>query len=378
MQFPRLTDIQRRRKLLGMTQNQLAKQVNISQSLLTKVERGLVVPSYEIAMEIFGILESLESNDQLMAKDAMHAPVIALRPSDTVQKAIGLVKRHTISQFPVVEGHRLVGSVASIDLISKSKNAKIGEILEEPFATVNETTPLRIDCAILRELGIIRDFEQYSHRIWCVRSMELNGIRVSNSLMGWMAARDKLGSFAILSRNGLPIPDTSSSESFIAGYNAVKKFKKAVVKPQIGSRGLGIFLVDNPDVAVHIFSYLMNLSKPVYVQKFLEKKGGGDYRVIVVGGKVIGAEFRESAFWKSNVAAGAKPKAAKLTPEVTEIAIRATEALGLDYAGVDIADTKEGYFVLEVNPSVTWTGFKKATGVNPAIHIVNNLLERMK
>ncbi len=150
MQFPKLTDIQRRRKLLGLTQSQLAKQVNVSQSLLTKVERGLVVPNYEIAMNIFSVLESMESKDQVIAKDAMHAHVITLKPSDTIQKAVALVKKHTISQFPVVEGHRLVGSIASLDLVGESRNARIGDILREPFSTVNETTPISVVKSILK------------------------------------------------------------------------------------------------------------------------------------------------------------------------------------------------------------------------------------
>ncbi len=260
----------------------------------------------------------------------------------------------------------------------KFEKSRMAHYLISPFGYSDEETKLSVDGAILREIGIIRDFEQYSHRIWCIRSMEMSGITIINNVTSWLAARDKLGSLAILSKSGIPVPDTSASESFIAGYNAVRNFKKAVVKPQIGSRGLGVFMVEDPDVAVHIFSYLMNLSKPIYVQRFLEKNGGGDYRIVVVGGDVIGAEYRKNRNWKSNVAAGAKPKAAKLNPELKEIAIKSTEALGLDYAGVDVADTDEGYFVLEVNPSVTWTGFKKVTGINPAIHIVNNLLEKLK
>lgn len=150
MQFPNLSEIQRRRKILGLTQNQLAKQVGISQSLLTKIERGLVVPNYQTAIDIFGFLESGESRDQKLAKDAMHTHVIVLRPTDTVQKAVELVKRHSISQFPVVDRRRLVGSVASVDLIGKSKGSKISEIHEEPFPTVNETTPLSIVKSILK------------------------------------------------------------------------------------------------------------------------------------------------------------------------------------------------------------------------------------
>ena len=123
MQFPNLTDVQRRRKILGLTQSKLAKQVGISQSLLTKIERGLVVPNYRTATEIFNFLEGAENTDQKLAKDVMHTHVITLKPADTVQKAVALVKKHYFSQFPVLEGHKLVGSIASVDLIGRQKRS---------------------------------------------------------------------------------------------------------------------------------------------------------------------------------------------------------------------------------------------------------------
>lgn len=235
-----------------------------------------------------------------------------------------------------------------------------------------------VDGAILRHLGFIKDFEQFGSRLWCVRAMEENGITVINRLDSWLAASDKLYSLILLSKRGIPVPETESSENMFVAYNAVKDFGDSVVKQLRGAMGFGIFRVDNPDVAMHIFSYFTNLSKPMYVQRFLEKKGGGDYRVIVVGGRVIGGEFRKGVDWKSNVAQGAEPLPADLTEEMKEIAIKSAEALGLDYAGVDIADTKDGYYVFEVNPTISWQGFRKATRVNPAEHIVKHLVGKMR
>ncbi len=75
---------------------------------------------------------------------------------------------------------------------------------------------------------------------------------------------------------------------------------------------------------------------------------------------------------------GAKPEPAKVTGELSELALRAIEVLGLDYGGVDIAETRDGYFILEVNPTMSWQGFKKATGVNPAGYIINRLINRIR
>ncbi len=149
MRFPSLIDIQRRRKALGMTQNQLAKQARISQPLLTKIERGIVIPNYEIGMRIFNVLESAESPDRKLARDVMHNRVIILRPSDSVEKVVALLKRHAISQFPVADGRKIVGSITSLDLLGRKKSSRIKDLFGEPFPMVNELTPLSVVRSII-------------------------------------------------------------------------------------------------------------------------------------------------------------------------------------------------------------------------------------
>lgn len=242
-----------------------------------------------------------------------------------------------------------------------------------------EARRVEVPGAVLRHLGIFRDFEQFSYRVFAARALELAGVAVVNPVLNWLAAGDKLASLLYLAKAGLPVPPTVVSENMFAAYRAVARFGESVVKPLRGAMGYGVFKVGDPDVAMHIFSMLINLNKPLYVQRYLEKEGGGDYRVVVVGGRVIGAEFRRAeGNWKSNVAQGARPEPAKLTGELLELAVKAVEALGLEYGGVDIAATKDGYYIFEVNPTMSWQGFKAATGVNPAPFIVERLLELLR
>ncbi|WP_069807468.1 ATP-grasp domain-containing protein [Vulcanisaeta thermophila] len=238
---------------------------------------------------------------------------------------------------------------------------------------------INVSGAVLRHIGVIKDFEQFSFRIWAVRALELSGVYVMNPVINWLIASDKFASLLVLAKNGLPVPDTVVSENMFVAYNAVKEFENAVVKQLRGAMGFGVFQVSDADVAFHIFSYLVNLNKPMYVQRYLEKVGGGDYRVVVVGDEVIGAEFRRAASsWKSNVAQGARPEPVKLAPELEELSLRAIRVLGLDFGGVDIAETRDGYFILEVNPTMSWQGFKRVTGKNPAHYIIKYLVSKIK
>jgi len=237
---------------------------------------------------------------------------------------------------------------------------------------------LRLDGVLLRHLGTIRDYEQFTYRLFCISSFEERGIYVMNPVANWLFATDKFGTVLKLAQSRLPVPETVVTEHMFVAYSAVKKFKSSVIKPLRSGMGFGVFKVDDPDVAMHAFSYFTNMNKPIYVQKYLEKKGGGDYRVVVVGGEVVGAEFRKGATWKSNIAQGALPKIARADEELKELATKTCEVLGLDYAGIDIAATKDGYFVLEANPTLSWQGFKKATGINPAKQIVSQLIKKIR
>jgi ribosomal protein S6--L-glutamate ligase len=235
-----------------------------------------------------------------------------------------------------------------------------------------------VDGAFLRHLGIIKDYEQFGSRLWSVMAIQQSGVYVMNEVVSWLLAGDKLASLTILAKKGIPVPHTFNSEDMFVAYEAMKGIGEVVVKPLRGSMGYGVFRVKDPDVAMHIFSYFTNINKPMYLQRYLEKKGGGDYRVIVVGGRVIGAEFRKGMDWKSNIARGGIPTKAKADPEMRELSVKAAEALHLEYVGVDIAKTRDGYFVMETNPTMSWQGFKKVTGINVSDVLIRHLISKLK
>jgi len=149
----------------------------------------------------------------------------------------------------------------------------------------------------------------------------------------------------------------------------------------MGSLGLGSTLVKDPDIAYHITRSLLNISLPSYFQKFLNKPGY-DFRVFVVGGRVVGAMKRISSGWKTNIAQGAVGEAVSERdyPDVYDIAVKTSNILGYDYSGVDIAyDQDSGkYYVLEVNVFPQWQGLKTATGRDIARDIVSYLVEKIR
>ena len=89
------------------------------------------------------------------------------------------------------------------------------------------------------------------------------------------------------------------------------------------------------------------------IQPLIKEAVGKDIRAIVVGGKVIVAMRRIAPVgeFRSNIHRGGRGEIVALPDSYIDIAIRATAAMELEVAGVDLLETDNGPVVLEVNPS---------------------------
>jgi ribosomal protein S6--L-glutamate ligase len=160
----------------------------------------------------------------------------------------------------------------------------------------------------------------------------------------------------------------------------VKEMGDVVIKPVQGSRGYGTVRVQDPDVAFQVMKTLATYRKPIYMQRYVEKPNR-DMRIMVIDNSIFGCMYRvaPSGYWKTNIAQGAVGKPCmKLNSEVSEIAIRSVEALGLIYGGVDIGEGRDGYVIFEVNGSPDWQELTEVTGRNPAGALIRAMLVRLK
>jgi len=223
----------------------------------------------------------------------------------------------------------------------------------------------RQDIAFLRGLGR-GTCERITKRIGVLSHLELSGVRVINPVDPLLNARNKYLTMCNLAHAGVPIPPTFVTESALQAYRNARVMKKIVYKPIIGSMGYGSLRFEDADLAYNAFQSLEMIGRPMMLQEYLPS-ASRDVRIFVIGQRVAAAMTRQAppGGWKSNVSQGGRASPTSPSPELSELAIKATRALGLEYSGVDVAEmTGRGYCVLEVNASPSWQALRRATSVN--------------
>ena len=157
--LPDLVELRRMRKIIGLTQAQLAQRAGISQSMIAKIERGAINPSYSIVRRIYQILDSIEHKNQVKAHEIM-SPVIFVENDDNIRYVFELMKKNGISQIPVFskDGKNL-GSVSEqtlLDLLLKGQTLEeimkksVENIMDDVFPVVNKGIPSRIIMSLLQ------------------------------------------------------------------------------------------------------------------------------------------------------------------------------------------------------------------------------------
>ncbi|MFB6070509.1 MAG: RimK/LysX family protein [Halanaeroarchaeum sp.] len=152
--------------------------------------------------------------------------------------------------------------------------------------------------------------------------------------------------------------------------------EEAVYKTAIGTHGGGTWKIGpgetvNPRVGDR-FAFLQELIEQD------EEKRHSDLRIYVVDDEIVAAmnRFAPENDWRTNVALGGDVEGVTDIPDAAAtMALDAAEALGLDYAGVDLVRGTDGWYLLEVNPTAGFKGLFRATGVNPAPHIAKVAIE---
>jgi ribosomal protein S6--L-glutamate ligase len=225
--------------------------------------------------------------------------------------------------------------------------------LRQLGCSVQVLVPERVPAVLCR---FMLDADLYlwkSHERLCdslAAEIHARGLPLVNDYFGTLQVRDKIVTSMRLMDAGLPTP-----EAYYAGsaeqLRAVIKDYPVVVKPNSGRRGRQISVVRSPEELERLdLSY-----GAIFAQQFV-KGSSLDLKAYVVGDSVFGVA-RPFPVRTAEEKQG-KPRA--ISPEVRDICLRCGELFDLELYGVDLIETEDSSYVIEVNCFPGYKGVPEA------------------
>lgn len=223
--------------------------------------------------------------------------------------------------------------------------------------------------------------QQIITRMNVLHTLQRQGMTIYNHARAIETTVDKGLTSQLLAEQGVATPSTWICEHRRIAHRymqqALDSGKTLVIKPLFGSQGKGVRLIEQradfplpQDVFVDGVYYLQEKIECGVYQH--------DYRVFVVRGEPVAVMQRQGEGWLHNVARGARCTACN-EQDVADIGVKAAQAIGIDYAGVDvIRDTHGKLWVIEVNSIPAWRGLQSITRFEIADVLVNDLLQQAR
>ncbi len=159
------------RKGLGMSQKELANLCGLSQSMIARLEGDIkkLNPSYSVVYSVMKKLEELSSPESrlktfaITASSIMHRNVTALKPDDSVEKAIHIIKNYDFLHIPVIDDSRMIlGTIHQKDLLdiatknpNNIKSIKVRIIMSPSLPQVDKGTSLAVLKPIIEGSGSV-------------------------------------------------------------------------------------------------------------------------------------------------------------------------------------------------------------------------------
>jgi ribosomal protein S6--L-glutamate ligase len=205
---------------------------------------------------------------------------------------------------------------------------------------------------------------------------ERHGIPSVNSGAAIARARDKLRALQTLSAHDVGIPRTvmmREPKAVRAAVDAVGG-TPVIIKLLQGTQGVGVMIAESPESVESTLDTLWGLGQNIILQEFIAESRGRDLRALVVGGKLVAAMRRtaRAGEFRSNLHRGGAGMRVELDQAAARTALDAARIIGLDVAGVDILESKEGPRVIEVNSSPGLRGIERAAEVDVAARIIEH------
>ena len=223
--------------------------------------------------------------------------------------------------------------------------------------------------------------------IYLAQRLESQGYKLFNSAKAIELCDNKILMYQALAASNIRIPRTFIAPKTFEGLNYSKRdfVNKAikeiglplVIKEAYGSFGEQVYLANSLEEANKIIDQIGY--KDFLMQEYIASSKGRDIRINVVGDKAIVSMLRENKNdFRSNISNGGTGTKFEPKHEYIDLALKATKALGLDFAGVDaMFGPNDEPIICELNSNPQFASTFQYTGVNLAEVIADYILNNL-
>lgn len=119
IRLPTGRELREKRIELGLTQKEVAERAGISQPLVARIEKGGVDPRLSTLSRLVEVLNGAATEQLPRAVDLIEGGIASVSPTESVRRAVTIMRERGFSQLPVVDKGRAVGIVSTDDLIER-------------------------------------------------------------------------------------------------------------------------------------------------------------------------------------------------------------------------------------------------------------------
>ena len=223
--------------------------------------------------------------------------------------------------------------------------------------------------------------------IYLAERLENQGLKLFNTARAINLCDNKILMYQELAKKGIRIPRTFIAPKTFEGLNYSKRDfinnvideigLPLVIKEAYGSFGEQVYLVSSLDELNQTIDRLGY--KDFLLQEYIASSKGKDIRINVVGNNTVVSMLRvNDNDFRSNISNGGHGSLYKPSKEYVDLAVKAAQALGLDFAGVDVMfGPNNEPIICEVNSNPQFKSTLDATSVNLADIIAEYIINTL-
>lgn len=213
------------------------------------------------------------------------------------------------------------------------------------------------------------------------------GIKVYNNAQGIHLCDHKGLMVEAFAKHHIKIPKTilapmvysNSNISDFSYYDHIVKVLglPMIVKEVYGSFGQQVYKVDTYEALIECVKAIG--PKAHLFQEYIQSSHGKDVRINIVNQRYITAMKRVSETdFRANITAGGQALPYEPSQAEIDLALKSTELLNLDFAGVDLLFGPDGPILCEVNGNPHFKSIYECTGIDISKDIIEYIIEDLR